>query len=165
MDLYSLFCIKPWIASYEKQQSVIQCYYSNNYFSILVHLLALRLAWIFNEWHDNRQANLHRCYPKHLMCSCSCNNSVLSHRAACVLNESARHLRHAAKRMQPPVTKCLPLAFLSRSPIRLDLFFLHARLPTPSPLQKEERRGAGGLEITFTWTLFTAISQTHGLCL
>lgn len=51
--------------------------------------------------------------------------------------------------MQPPVTKWLPLAFLSRSPIRLALFFLHAYLPhspllpTLSPLQKEERRGAG----------------------
>ncbi len=68
---------------------------------------------------------------------------------SCVLNESARHLRHAAKRMQPSVTKWLPLAFLSRSPIRLALFFLHAHLPhspllpTLSPLQKEERRGAG----------------------
>lgn len=149
---------------------------SNNYYSLLVHPLALGLAWIFNEWHDNRHANLHsRCYRKHLMCSWSCNNSALSHRAACVLNESARHLRHAAKRMQPPVTKWLPLAFLSRSPIRLALFFfLHAHLPhlpllpTPSLLQKEERRGepgSGGLEITFTWTPFTAISQTHGLCL
>ncbi len=171
MDLYRLFCIKSWIASYETC-AIIQCYYSNNRFSLLVHRLALRLAWICNEWHDNRQANLHsRCYPKRLTCSWSCNNIVLSHRAACVLNESARHLRHAAKRMQPPVTKVLHLAFLSRSPIRLALFFLHARLPhtpllpTPSPLQKEERRGAGGLEITFTWTLFTAISQAHGLCL
>ncbi len=112
-----------------------------------MHLLALRLAWICNEWHDNRQANRHsRCYPKRLTCSWSCNNSVFSHRAACVLNESARHLRHAAKRMQPPVTKGLPLAFLSRSPIRIALFFLTCSSPSfassPHPVSASKRRAA-----------------------
>ncbi len=139
---------------------------SNNYFSLLVHPLALRLAWIFNEWHDNRHTNLHsRCYPKHLMCSWSCV-LVFWMKAPVTLGT----LPNACS-LQWPSGYLWPFFHVHRS---VSLFFSYMlisliRLFSPPCLRFKkksgEEPGSGGLEITFTWTLFTAISQTHGLCL